>query len=100
MQLDANARAFSEGAKRFGMSVQGTAYAQLPFSRYRVWCLEQLRARFAALDEGAKAAVRELLVWPEAGILWDEREDQPSRYDEEGLAPFNKAINVYDGGVP
>ena len=100
VQLDANARAFSEGAKRFGMSVQGTTYAQLPISRYRVWCLEQLRARFAALDEGAKAAVRELLVWPEAGILWDEREDQPSRYDVEGLAPFNKAINVYNGGVP
>jgi len=100
VQLAANAEAFARGASRFEMRTQGCAYVDLPVSRYRVWCLEQLRADFAALEARDRDAVRALLPHAEAEILWDPAFGVRSRYDEAGEAPFNRAINVYGDGVP
>jgi glutathione S-transferase len=99
-QLAVNAEAFGRGARRFRMRVQGCQYESLPISRYRVACLERLRAARAGLSEPARAAVRALLPHTEADILWDPSFQTRSGYDEAGEAPFNRAINVYANGVP
>ncbi len=99
-QLAANAQAYKSDSRHFTMTVQGCEYVHLPVSRYRVACLEQLRKAFAALDEEQQKTLQALLPHPEAAILWDPGFSVRSGYDEEGRAPFNKAINVYGTGVP
>ena len=99
-QLRGNAAAWTEQRRRFALAVQGCFYKNLPVSRYRVACLERLRQEFAALDTHAQSRVRERLPYSQAEILWDSTPAAVSGYDEERLAPFNKAINVYGRGVP
>lgn len=100
VQLANNAAAYAANAKHFEMKVQGCQYRHLPVSRYRVYCLEQLRDAFARLDPDAQESVRALLPRPEATVLWQNDPIARSSYDEAGEAPFNKAINVYGKGVP
>ncbi len=100
VQLAENASAYARDAHHFEMTVQGCHYVQLPVSRYRVYCLEQLRAAFADLDAESRDAVRALLSHPDAALLWQADEIARSGYDEAGEAPFNRAINVYGDGVP
>lgn len=100
VQLTANAEAHGRGASRFGMTVQGCRYRDLPVSRYRVHCLERLREEFAALESRDRETVRELLTFPEASVLWDDSVPAASGYDPERTAPFNLAINVFEGGAP
>ncbi len=99
-QLAANGEAFEAGVRRFAMKVQGCDYVNLPVSRYRVACLERLRENYAKLTEAHQETVQALLPHPDAAILWDPDFSTRSGYDEEKLAPFNKAINVYGTGVP
>ena len=100
VQLAKNAEAYAADAAKFEVTVQGCQYRDLPVSRYRVYCLEQLRAAFSRLDAGSQEAVRALLSTPEAGVLWQANDIARSGYDEAGEAPFNMAINVYGAGVP
>jgi len=53
------------------MERQGCHYQNLPVSRYRVWCLEQLREAFTRLN--------------------------PADQDTGKAASFNLGINVFDG---
>jgi len=99
-QLAANAAAYEAGQRRFDATFQGCSYSRLPVSRYRVWCLERLRAEFAALGPVARDEVRSRLPVVEASILWREDFSARSGYDEACEAPFNQAINVYGKGVP
>lgn len=99
-QLAANARAFDEGARRFDMTAQGCEYRDLPVSRYRVHCLERLREEFAELEEAEQNQVRALLPHADGAVLWDGAIPADSGYDPERRAPFNRAINVYEGGAP
>ncbi len=99
-QLRQNAEARGRNLGRYDQLIQGCQYKQVPSSRYRVWCLERLRAEWAQLDEPARIALREHLPEPEAAVLWDESPVVASDYDSEGLAPFNRAINVFGRGVP
>ena len=57
-QLAVNADAYGRGARRFQMRVQGCEYVKLPVSRYRVACLERLRALHAVLTESDRAVVQ------------------------------------------
>ena len=102
VQLRENARAYANGARRFAQSVQGCAYANLPASRYRVWCLEVLRREYLALSPDAQKTVRARLEdrADDAAVLWQDDPIAASGYDPKGEAPFNRAINVYDRGVP
>ena len=94
-----NAQAYSAGAARYDMKIQGCQYRKIPTSRYRVWCLEVLRLEWAALDAPVQDMLKANL--PEAAcVLWDENNFAASAYDENGDAPFNRAINVYGNGVP
>jgi glutathione S-transferase len=92
--LAENAIAWHRGEQRFDVTVQGTRYRAVPTSRYRVWCLEQLRKRFAALPEPASGAARELL---EKNACWDalwRPEEIASGYDPDDRAPFGEGLEV------
>lgn len=87
-QLDANARAHAAGQAEHDLVVQGVTYRSLPTSPYRVWCLEQLRARYDELDPEAARAVRARL---EAVGAWEPLWRTPvlaSGHDPGGEAPF------------
>lgn len=102
VQLRENARAWAAGARRFEQTVKGCTYSALPVSRYRVWCLERLRAAFHALAPEERSAVSARLGGNGgfASVLTQPEAIAASGYDPEGLAPFNRAINVYGRGVP
>ncbi|MCR9097490.1 MAG: glutathione S-transferase C-terminal domain-containing protein [bacterium] len=100
IQLRDNAKAFAAGASHFESTIQGCDYEQLPVSRYRVWCLEELRREWARLDDAAKETVRAHLTNEAHTLLSDAEPIARSDYDEANAAPFNRAINVYGDGVP
>ncbi|WGS18890.1 MULTISPECIES: glutathione S-transferase N-terminal domain-containing protein [unclassified Bradyrhizobium] len=58
--LVANADAHAKGLDRLEINVWGLSYALAPF-KYQVKCLQQLRAKFAALDGADRAALRGVL---------------------------------------
>jgi len=100
VQLRENSRAHAQGRSHFAQEVQGCRYQGLPVSRYRVWCLEELRRHWRELDESAQASVRAHLTEPHATLLWQPEPIAESDYDPERRAPFNRAINVFGTGVP
>ncbi len=95
-----NAVAWGEGRSRFDMVIQGCCYRNVPSSRYRVWCLENLRRHWAGLGPGVWDHLKVVLSPTDAQVLWDETEFAPSGYDTDHRAPFNRAINVFGKGVP
>ncbi|MFP6655676.1 MAG: glutathione S-transferase C-terminal domain-containing protein [Myxococcota bacterium] len=99
-QLRQNAEAFGRGLKRYDQDIQDCHYVRVPTSRYRVWCLEELRRGWRELDEAARATLQSSLRSPEAAILWDDTSFSPSDYDTERRAPFNRGINVFGRGIP
>lgn len=99
VQLRENAAAVAAGQGRYPQVVQGVRYENVPSSRYRVWCLEELRREWALLDDSAQQRVRSLLPAAESSALWDPV-PMESNYDPERRAPFNRAINVFGDGVP
>ncbi len=95
-----NAIAVGNGTSRFNMDIQGATYEQAPSSRYRIWCLEELRREWSALNGATQYNLKAVLRSPEAVILWEGNAFAPSNYDNDRKAPFNKAINVFGEGVP
>ena len=95
-----NADAYSRGQKRFDMTIQGTVYKSVPSSRYRVWCLEQMRAAWMQLEPEDASRLKNVLSSKFAQIIWDETDFKASGYDAQDAAPFNRAINVFEQGVP
>lgn len=59
--LCANVDAVAAGNSRFDVEVGGVAYRRARYSRYRVWCLQELRSHYLALPGQAQAGVRALL---------------------------------------
>lgn len=100
IQLRDNAKGFAAGASHFESTIQGCLYETLPVSRYRVWCLEELRREWAALDDAARATVLPHLTDEMKALLQDATPPARSDYDVAREAPFNRAINVYGDGVP
>jgi len=99
-QLRANAEGYSAMQDRFDMQVQGCTYRSIATSRYRVWCLEELRRRFAALSEDAQKQVSNLLPYDEADLLWSEQSHAPSEFNQDRHLPFGPGLNVFEGGLP
>lgn len=100
VQLAANAAAFSDNEERFNMTVQGCDYRDIAVSRYRLWCLEELRRRFALLSTEQQQRVQALLPHSQAEILWNGQVFAQSGYNEGDHLPFGKAMNVFNGGLP
>lgn len=86
--LNANAEAVAAGKKRFNVEVGGVAYKGARYSRYRVWCLQELRSQYLALPDAAQAGVRDLLerqgCWT---ALW-KRDNLPLLPGQEENLPF------------
>ena len=99
VQLRENARAHARGEKRYAQTIQGVRYENVPSSRYRVWCLEELRRAWDELDDAAREKVLRHLPEAEAAVLWEDL-PAPSGYDPDRHAPFAKGINVFGTGVP
>jgi len=59
--LCANVTAVSAGDKRFDAEIDGVPYSGARYSRYRVWCLQELRSHFHAMTVDEQAAARILL---------------------------------------
>ena len=59
--LCANIDAVSAGEKRFDARIGGVHYRRARSSRYRVWCLAQLRSHFNSLPPADQKNARELL---------------------------------------
>jgi glutathione S-transferase len=59
--LCANVAAVVAGKKRFDADIDGVLYRGARSSRYRVWCLQQLRAQFSLLAPPDQEAARALL---------------------------------------
>jgi glutathione S-transferase len=94
--LAANAAGWQAGRETFDVTLQGTRYVDIPISRYRVWCLEQLQSGCSALERDAGEAVRRLL---EAQGGWDALwriADPRSGHDPDRSAPFGSGLTVYD----
>ncbi|MCP5070206.1 MAG: glutathione S-transferase family protein [bacterium] len=100
VQLRENSDAFGRGLKRYDQEIQGCRYKQVPTSRYRVWCLEELLNEWRELDDDARQELRNLLPESQLTVLSDETHHAESGYDPEHRAPFNRAINVFGTGVP
>ncbi len=100
VQLTANAEAFARDEERFDMTVQGCDYQDIAVSRYRVWCLEELRHRFDLLSADQQKTVKALLPFGNAEVLWDTQVLAQSDYNRDNHLPFGRAMNVFNGGLP
>jgi glutathione S-transferase len=92
--LSANAIAWQAGHARFDVTIQEAPYRRVPASRYRVWCLEQLRKSFADLPEANATEARQLL---ERNRCWDplwRPGEIASGHDPDGRAPFVEGLEV------
>jgi len=93
--LCANAEAWRDRRRRFDVTIQGTRYVRVPTSRYRVWCLEQLRRHYETLADDAGRTARALLethgAWEPLWRMTDARSD----YDPEGRVPFGHGLKVF-----
>ncbi len=96
--LCANVEAVAAGHKRFDVEIGGVQYRGARWSRYRVWCLQQLRKHYTALPATEQEAAQSLLrrhgcwepLWrhPELPIGPDVCSRLPFRVDE-------KMIDIY-----
>ncbi len=94
-QLAANAAAWTQDEKQYEMRCQGTRYERIPTSRYRVWCLEELRRHCEALPHPVRGQVQALL---ERHGCWEPLwrvDTRPSGHDPEGEAPFCRGARVF-----
>lgn len=97
--LCANVDAVATDSKRFNVEIGGVRYRGARWSKYRVWCLQQLREHFNALPEQQQGEARDLLVqhgcWEP---LW-RHQQLPLDPDLCSRLPFfgdAKMIDVYD----
>ncbi len=94
-QLKQNAIAYGRDIRRYDHTIQGCDYHQVPLSRYRVWCLEELRRLWSELKPESQSTLKSILKSSEANVLWERFTHTPSNYDVERVAPFNQAIKVF-----
>jgi glutathione S-transferase len=92
--LNANVEAVAAGKKLFDVEAGGVTYRGARYSRYRVWCLAELRAHFEALPEPAREEARGLLArhgcWEP---LWQHAE-LPLLPGQEAELPFRASTKM------
>ncbi len=94
--LCANAVAWEHKLPTFGPLIQGVQYRNVPTSRYRVWCLEQLQERFVAVEGEAKEELTALLKSQKCLEPLTRIETPNSGYDPNHEVPFGRSIKVYE----
>ncbi|HEB28311.1 MAG TPA: glutathione S-transferase family protein [Porticoccus sp.] len=92
--MNANVEAVASGKKRFDTVVDGVDYRGARYSRYRVWCLQELRSQFSALPADTQAEAQKLLekhgCWQP---LW-QQQDLPLLPDQEQGLPFKGSTKM------
>ena len=86
--LCANVDAVGAGQKRFDAEVDGALFTGARYSRYRVWCLQELRDHYQGLPNEAQEMARKLL---EKHSCWEplwRNEHLPLLPDQERGLPF------------
>ena len=97
--LNANIDAVTADQKRFDAEIGGIRYKRARWSKYRVWCLQQLRDHFKALTPADQDTAQALL---EQHGCWEPLWQHPDLPMEAGLCsqlPFHvdaKMIDVYE----
>ena len=94
--LCANAEAWSKRNTTFDVCIQGANYANVPTSRYRVWCLEKLQQRFRCLDQSTQDILQSLLEQHDCFEPLFRLTNTESGYDNHGTVPFGRSIPVYE----
>ena len=92
--LSANAEAWKAGRQHFDVDVEGAPYRRIRTSRYRVWCLEELRRHYEALPDPERRVARDRL---EAHGCWAPLwcvEAPASGVDAEQRAPFARGESM------
>ncbi len=86
--LNANVDAVRAGNKRFDVTIDGALYKDARVSRYRVWCLHELRRQFDQAPEADQASLRQWLqqigIWQP---LW-QHSNLPMLEQQEIELPF------------
>ncbi len=86
--LNANVDAVRTGNKHFDVTIDGAHYKRARVSRYRVWCLHELRRQFDQFSPAQKASLQPWLQ--QTGIwqpLWQQA-DLPMFEQQESGLPF------------
>jgi glutathione S-transferase len=84
--LCANAEAWKAGRSHYDVDIEGAPYRRILTSRYRVWCLEEMRRHFDELSEPHQRDVRARL---EAHGCWEPLWRAPT--PDSGLDPKREA---------
>jgi glutathione S-transferase len=94
--LCANVEAVQAGQRRFDAEIDGVPYRRARYSRYRVWCLAQLRRHVNALPDDARPEAETLLqrhgCWeplfrqPDLPLLPGQEQGLPFRADAKMVA--------------
>ena len=86
--LNANVEAVRQGKSTFNTEVDGVYYSRARSSRYRLWCLSELRSRFNSVSQdmqpGLQALLTEVGIWE---VLWAQN-DLPLAEGQESRLPF------------
>jgi hypothetical protein len=110
--LCANAEAWKQRQDFFDVEIEGVPYRRLRTSRYRVWCLEELRRHYDELPEADQAAVRARLethgcwepLWrvedPASGIELDPEAPPMVGHSMIGLGPGDADVLYWLPSTP
>ena len=98
--LNANVTAVREKKAVFDVTVDGITYKNARYSRYRVWCLSQIRDNFSNLPKDSQEEIKKILkttgCWEP---LWKE-DNLPLDPNQEARLPFwadSKMVGVNEG---
>jgi glutathione S-transferase len=89
--ISANAEAWKANQSHYDVEIEGAPYRNIRSSRYRVWCLEEIRRHFNELTEAQQQEARARL---EAHGCWEPLwrvENPASGVDPDRKAPFEAA---------
>jgi len=94
-----NAAAFATGKRTFDATIEGVVYPAAVVSRYRIWCMEQLRSDFKSLNDADQAQLEKIL---KQSNCWDglwQRQEVLSNFDLDGKVPFATGLEVVTEAV-
>lgn len=89
-----NAEAFAAGQSRFDATIEQVLYPKARVSRYRVWCLEQLRGHFDELNDSVQGQLEQLLKQAGCWQPFWQAEGLNSRFNIENKVPFATGLEV------
>ena len=88
--LDANARAYAQGAKRFDLTLPDATYPSMPVVRYRVACRSRILRAFLALDPFARTKVGQRLAASGVAQWLESARDIDAGLDAEFVMPLER----------